>query len=112
MRNHHRIADQTFIADVFTQPFYRLLHLGAFPGLIEVPSNGIAVRGELWAVDSAKLAQLDEFEGAPHLFTRRAVRLQDSAVRADAYFYAGHPRDFSDCSERWSDQSPSTSSIE
>src|SRR6187455_2507530 len=63
LRNHRLIADQTFLGEVTTEPRYRVIDLGPFPGLIVDEVNGLAVQGELWAVSECCLAELDEFEG-------------------------------------------------
>jgi len=112
MRNHHLISDQTFLGEAITLPKYRLFHLGAFPGLVAVSRDGVGVVGELWRIDPARLAQLDEFEGVPHLFDRRIVEIPAVIGPIEAYFYAGQPRDLPDCGKHWTDHKPNTSAIE
>lgn len=75
MRNHHLIANQQFLGTAITEACYRLVDLGRYPGLIEDHRTGLAVHGELWAVDEPCLQQLDEFEGVPNLFIRRPVAI-------------------------------------
>ncbi|XP_037088268.1 gamma-glutamylaminecyclotransferase-like [Pollicipes pollicipes] len=50
------------------------------PYLVDAPGQGHRVRGELYAVDVAKLAWLDRFEGVPRHYERCA----ESVVRLDA----------------------------
>ena len=72
--NHHLMAGQDFIGEGVTLPHYRVLDLGPHPGLIADEANGLAVKGELWAVSDECLARLDEFEEVPGPFIRRRLR--------------------------------------
>lgn len=83
--NADRLAGGRFLRAAVTQPRYRLLDFGEYPGLLA--GGDTAVRGELWQVDAALLARLDEFEDHPFLFARRPVALADDVV-AEAYFWA------------------------
>ncbi|AMV28206.1 Gamma-glutamylcyclotransferase family protein YtfP [Gemmata sp. SH-PL17] len=74
-RNYPRIADQEFVAEVATAARYRVVDLGPYPGLIRDAVNGLAVHGELFAVDARGLAELDEFEDVPNLFVRDLVEI-------------------------------------
>ena len=58
-----------------TVPIYRLHGLGWHPGLVIDKESGLAVKGELWAVDERTLAMLDEYEGTPDWFLRSQSRL-------------------------------------
>ena len=84
-RNHSRLGNSRFLGPARTQPGYRLIDLGRFPGLL--PGNGV-VSGELYEVDHRVLECLDEFEGIPTLFDRREIGLDDGR-KAEAYFFAG-----------------------
>ena len=68
LRNHRLIADQEFLGEAVTAPRYRVIDLGLHPGLVTDESNGLAVKGELWAVSDCCLAELDDFEEVPGLF--------------------------------------------
>src|SRR5690606_24698129 len=61
--------------EAVTRPCYRLYDLGAHPALV-ADANGVAVRGELWALDGATLRELGEYEGAPGEFVRRPAALE------------------------------------
>jgi gamma-glutamylaminecyclotransferase len=85
---HFALADQQFIADARTLPRYRMVNLGTYPGLVEGGSTAVA--GELWAVDAACLARLDDIEGVAEALYRRAlVHLAPphTNIAAEAYFY-------------------------
>jgi gamma-glutamylaminecyclotransferase len=62
-RNHRLIADQWYVGPAATEPRYRLIDLGPYPGLIRDDADGLAVRGELWDVSRCCLLELDDFEG-------------------------------------------------
>jgi gamma-glutamylcyclotransferase (GGCT)/AIG2-like uncharacterized protein YtfP len=66
-----------------TPPAYRLLDLGAYPGL--VVGGQTAVVGEVVWASAALLRRLDAYEGHPYLFERRPLRLADG-TSAEAYF--------------------------
>ena len=96
MPNHGQVASARLVGLVRTRPSYTLFDLDDYPGMAR--GGRTAVVGELYEVDDALLAELDSFEGHPHLFTRESVALEDGA--AQAYFlgpYAGreHPTIYS-----------------
>lgn len=84
-RNHTLLAGQTFFGEARTEPRYRLLDLGEYPGLIEA-ENGESVVGEVYAVEAETLATLDQFEDVPCLFVRRPVVLIGWRQPVEAYF--------------------------
>src|SRR4029077_15679276 len=85
--NHHLIADQEFIGAAVTKSRYRVLDLGAHPGMILAETNGLAVKGELWAVSEGCLAKLDAFEEVPGPFVRALVDVADKSEKVYAYFW-------------------------
>jgi gamma-glutamylaminecyclotransferase len=74
-RNAFRIGDQEFVGEVVSAPKYRVFDLGPFPGLARDDSAGLAIRGELFAVNECCLAELDEFEGVPGPFVRELIEV-------------------------------------
>jgi gamma-glutamylaminecyclotransferase len=87
LRNHFLVADEEFRGEVVTEPHYRVIDLGPYPGLIADMADGLAVRGELWAVSERCLERLDEFEGVPGLFTRESVSIVGQTEEVFAYFW-------------------------
>jgi gamma-glutamylaminecyclotransferase len=88
--NHRHLAGQHFVAAARTAPIYRLYLLDGYPGLVEAPNQGVSVDGEIWAVDPACLARLDELEGTTeNLYARRPVTLlpPHDALAVETYFY-------------------------
>jgi len=88
-QSNHLLAGADFVGPARTLPLYRLYGLGRHPGLVLDRANGVAVHGELWAVDDALLAQLDEYEGTPDWFRREAVAVADHFGDVQAYFFNG-----------------------
>lgn len=73
---HQLLCDQKFLGEAITQPFYKLYDCGEYPGLVKVAADGVSVKGELYLVAPARLAQLDEVEGIDEgLYLRDEVQL-------------------------------------
>jgi gamma-glutamylaminecyclotransferase len=100
---HGFLAGQTFIAVARTRPVYRLYHLGDYPGLVK-RANGLAIEGELWAIDEACLKRLDQVEGCDiGLYCRSPVELappHDGWPTA-TYLYQKDVAGLPDCGTRW-----------
>ena len=75
LSNHHRVAGQTYLGDAATVPAYRIIEIAQYGGMIRDDARGLAVQGELWAVDAQCLADLDEFEMGEGLWTRMPVEV-------------------------------------
>lgn len=60
--NHHFMEGQRWVAEARTLPAYRLYDLGGYPGMVAAPAEGRSIEGEVWEVDAAALARLDELE--------------------------------------------------
>ncbi len=89
--NHHFLAGQRFIGEARTAPGFQMYELEGYPGMIAQPDSSQSVTGEIWEVDSACLAALDELEGlAEGLYRREAVPLAPphSLRQVEAYLYA------------------------
>ena len=86
--NHHRIADQEYLGDAITEPHYRIIAIGKYGGLIRDEANGTAVKGELWAVTPAALANLDAFEGGEGDWIRGPVAICEGG-QVQAYLWTG-----------------------
>jgi gamma-glutamylaminecyclotransferase len=87
-RNHRLLAGQSFIGVAVTEPRYRLVDLGPYPGLVRDDAAGLAVSGELWDVSDCCRDELDDFEGCPEQYTREAIAVVGVEEPVDAYFYA------------------------
>jgi gamma-glutamylaminecyclotransferase len=84
-RNHRLISDQRFVGAAVTEPRYRLIDLGPYPGLVRDDEHGLAVRGELWEVSRCCLLELDDFEGDEYV--RGPVAVAGCEQPVEAYFW-------------------------
>ncbi len=77
---HPRLAEHgaRLLGPAATEPSFDLVDLGARPAL--VPGGTTAVRGEVYALSTPHLAQIDVYEGHPLRYRRGAVRLDDGRV--------------------------------
>jgi gamma-glutamylaminecyclotransferase len=99
-RNHRLIADQEYLGEAATEPRYRVIDLGRYPGLIRDDADGLAVRGELWAVGPDRLRELDDFEGGEGLWARGPVAIP-GREGVEAYFWTGAVPPFAASGGRW-----------
>lgn len=96
------LAGQTFVSEARTQPKYRMLDCGGYPGLVSASVDGRSVRGEVWRVDPQGLRKLDEIEGVSlNLYRREPVELEGDWGRVEAYFYARSADAFPDAGDCW-----------
>jgi gamma-glutamylcyclotransferase (GGCT)/AIG2-like uncharacterized protein YtfP len=87
--NHRRMSGARFVRDARTEARFTLLDLGPFPALRAGGKTSVA--GEVYEVGPDLLAELDRFEGVPHLYTRRAVTLEGGDV-AEVYMQGSSSR--------------------
>jgi gamma-glutamylaminecyclotransferase len=104
LENSHYLAGQQFLGEAQTLPIYRMVDCGGYPGMYAVSSNGLAIKGEVWAVDEATRARLDILEDlAVGLYTFDPVRLAAPFANGDiqAYFYAWPIQNCPDAGDNW-----------
>jgi len=101
LQNHFYLAGQEFFGAARTVPSYRLYRWGAYPGLVAVQENGVAVRGELYRVDDETLRRLDVLEDVPHLYQRGPVQLDRITEPVITYFYVRDVSSAADCGAAW-----------
>ncbi len=58
----HYLTGQTYVGESVTEPLYRMMDCGTYPGLYAVEQNGIGIQGEVWEVNSDCRARLDVLE--------------------------------------------------
>ncbi len=88
--NHPVLAGQKFLGEARTARGYVLHSLGDFPGMVRTDPPDRQVAGEVWLVDPAGHALLDELEGvAEGLYERVAVQLEAPFAdgRTESYLY-------------------------
>jgi|HubBroStandDraft_5_1064220.scaffolds.fasta_scaffold71308_1 gamma-glutamylaminecyclotransferase len=98
-RNHSVFQSAEFVSEAWTEPGFRMVHCGAYPGMVRA-EQGESVCGELYRVDAALLAALDRFEDAPNEYERVTIRLSDGA-EAQAYLYRGETAHLAECGPVW-----------
>jgi gamma-glutamylaminecyclotransferase len=91
LSNAHWLEGQRFLAEARTEPCYRMVDCGGYPGMFAVESEGVSIVGEIWEVDDAGKARLDVLEDvAVGLYTLEAVGLlpphDDASIMT--YLYA------------------------
>jgi gamma-glutamylcyclotransferase (GGCT)/AIG2-like uncharacterized protein YtfP len=62
LSNHGWMAGQQFIAEARTEPVYRMVDCGGYPGMFPVEKDGVSIQGEIWEVDDAGRTKLDVLE--------------------------------------------------
>ena len=72
--NHSVLADAELVGEASTEAVFDLVSLGAFPAM--VPGGRTAVAGEVYAISTRTLTDLDRLEGHPHFYRRRRIRLR------------------------------------
>lgn len=100
---HHFMSGSSFEGQAMTQPNYRLVDCGSYPGLIP-STDGICIHGEVYSVSDRRLQTLDEVEGVDEgLYERATVRLKPPFEHAavQAYFYRQPTGHLNDCGPRW-----------
>lgn len=85
-RNHPILLGEKYLGDAITSPNYTLVDLGDYPGMIEKPFGGLAVRGEIFEIPSELLIELDKIEDSPSLFNLEPITLADGSS-AFSYMY-------------------------
>lgn len=86
-----RTNQSKYIKEVKTKPMYKLLDLGAFPGLVKGGYTQIV--GELWEIDKYTKQLLDHIEGVPILYQDDKVEI-DGENDVYAYFYQRENRGY------------------
>jgi gamma-glutamylcyclotransferase (GGCT)/AIG2-like uncharacterized protein YtfP len=81
--NHGLLAGAQLVGPAALPAGYALYDLGDFPGLI-VAAGGAPIVGEVYEVDAATLAALDELEDHPAYYVRSPIRLADGG-HAETY---------------------------
>lgn len=80
-----------YVASARTVRGRTLVDLGPYPALLPYDEKRDAlapnVHGEIYEIDDAALADLDEFEGCPTLYTRARIKLTTGADAIEAWAY-------------------------
>jgi gamma-glutamylcyclotransferase (GGCT)/AIG2-like uncharacterized protein YtfP len=68
---HQLLTGARHLGRYRTEPSYTMHDLGEYPGVVEGGHHAIV--GDVFAVDAATLARVDDYEGYPHEYTRRLL---------------------------------------
>lgn len=79
---HHLLARARFVGEAVTEPGFELVDLGPYPAMV-TGGTGV-VTGEVYEVDAATLAGVDEFEEHPQVYRRTRIALATGG-EAEAY---------------------------
>jgi gamma-glutamylaminecyclotransferase len=69
--NHRLMARAAFLGTHRTEPAFRMLHLGTYPGALS--GGGTALTGEVYRVGPRTLALLDRLEDVPREYVRVSI---------------------------------------
>lgn len=97
------LSGQRFVAAVATQPEFRMVDCGTYPGLVRQHA-GRSIRGELYEIQPRLWSKLDKIEGTDiGLFRRIPVKLQEpyAALAVQTYEYLGDTAGLRDCGDCW-----------
>jgi gamma-glutamylcyclotransferase (GGCT)/AIG2-like uncharacterized protein YtfP len=81
--NHYMLGSSSFLGLHVTEPWYAMLDLGTYPGV--VGGGQCAITGELYRVTPTTLARLDELEDYPQRYDRVVFATEHG--RAWIYLY-------------------------
>jgi molybdenum cofactor cytidylyltransferase len=99
---HVVLREQRFLREAVTRPKYLLLDLGAYPGLVAVPTGGRAIHGELYEVERRLIPSLDRIEGAPQQYRLEPLEVEGEGGPVFGYLYQCPARGLTPIdSDRW-----------
>lgn len=82
--------DADYIGPAKTAPQYKLYEVNWFPGMVfDQDFQDGGVEGELYNVSEEAMRSLDRYEGAPSLFRRDEIELDDGE-KVIAYIFNGN----------------------
>ena len=87
--NHNLLEQARYCGTCTTQPHYKMVNLGAYPGVVK--RGDTSVEGEVYEVSVQQLADLDRLEGYPHAYTREVIATPWG--KAWIYLYRGNLKD-------------------
>ena len=104
LSNSFYLTGQRFMGEARTQPVYRMVNCGGYPGMYPVKENGLGIEGEIWEVDEKCLAELDLLEDVVGgEYERVVVRLEAPHERAEVqgYLYLRKTSGLPDAGSNW-----------
>lgn len=68
---HQLLTGARYLGRHRTEPCFTMHDLGEYPAVVEPGHHAIV--GDIFVVDAATLARVDDYEGYPHEYTRRLI---------------------------------------
>lgn len=87
LKDMQELGQAEFIKNATTYGIYKMVDLGAFPGIIEGGTTSIV--GEIWGIDKYTKSYLDLMEGVPLLYEDKPIQIEDEED-VYAYFLVRH----------------------
>lgn len=98
------MSGQEFLGEAWTEPNYRMIDCGGYPGMFPVERHGQSIHGEVWLVDDQCLRRLDELEdvaGGEYAFARIPLLPPHDAEFVHGYLYRRETEHLSDAGTDW-----------
>jgi gamma-glutamylcyclotransferase (GGCT)/AIG2-like uncharacterized protein YtfP len=114
LHNAHYLAGQKFISEARTQPLYRMVDCGGYPGMYRVTESGLTIHGEIWDISEECLAKLDLLEDvAGGEYERIVVQLLPpyADLGVQGYLYCWRNPTQRDAGDNWGDTSITRSGL-
>lgn len=87
LKDMQELGQAEFIKNATTYGIYKMVDLGAFPGIIEGGTTSIV--GEIWGIDKYTKSYLDLMEGVPLLYEDKPIQIENEED-VYAYFLVRH----------------------
>jgi gamma-glutamylcyclotransferase (GGCT)/AIG2-like uncharacterized protein YtfP len=87
--NDHLLGEAYFRGHHTTEPLYKMVSLGSYPGVVK--HGRTRIQGEVYEVDALTMSALDRLEGYPTAYTRELITTPWG--RAWIYLYRGSLKD-------------------
>ncbi len=106
LSNSRYLSGQRFIAEARTQPNFRMVDCGGYPGMYTATGNGLSIAGEIWEVTDECLARLDLLEDiAGGEYERVLIPLlpPHDVSPVQGYLFKRDPSRFRQVGDNWTD---------
>jgi len=87
LKDMQDLGQAEFIKNTTTYGIYKMVDVGAFPGIVEGGTTSIV--GEIWEIDKYTKQYLDLMEGVPLLYQDKPIKI-DGEQGVYAYFLVRH----------------------
>lgn len=98
------MSGQEFLGKARTEPLFRMVDCGGYPGMFSVAQEGRSIHGEVWLVDDTCRKRLDELEdvaGGEYSFVRIPLLPPHDAESVFGYLYLRATSRLPDAGTNW-----------